>query len=243
MEGDVVLAQEVQMPWTVAVLIKAPPRSPRLFAQLMFVGVAFCPNLGARQVTLDGFKPDINALSVPVFVRKGNRNSPFEITRDGPWTQAHVQPLLRHGSDIGFPLFGRAGSEGFQGTLKDIKPVKQVFRFPDLNLAFRVHLRTRVGQFDGFVRGPTGVALVSAGIVCATRRTGALHIPVREEAAAILVNLKELRRRAPFKQSCFVQTQDIGLNTVSMGGVAGPIEEGSSIFHPPTVDVLKPRAP
>ena len=98
-ERDVVFTEEIQVSGCGTIIINAPPAFPRVCAIGQHVGMLFRPNSSARGVTLDGFKPDVDAFASP-FIALNRDGDSHSRSLDCPWAQPHVKPLLGHGLDV-----------------------------------------------------------------------------------------------------------------------------------------------
>ena len=78
MERYVVFTKEIEVPWHGAILCNRPPALPCIVAVRQIVGVPLRPYSCAGRISLHGFKPHIDALSVPGITFQWNGDTPFK---------------------------------------------------------------------------------------------------------------------------------------------------------------------
>ena len=193
---------------------------------------------------MDGLKPDVNAFAVPLSTIKGNRYAPRQITSHRPWSQTHVQPLFGHRLDVRLPHRLLLLGVCFQRFLKEVKAVKQVVGFSDFDACVRVHLRNGVLEFNGFVGGTAGIALITPRTVFTASRAGPLNVAVGQKTTGTIgVNFVVLFGCLSFKKASSFKGVEIFLHHALVLFIAGPIKQSPTEFWPASINAVGPTAP
>lgn len=181
MERDVVLGHELGVAHGVVGLV--PPRLP--VAGLTVRG-GVRPFLRRTDVLDRGVEPDVEDLALGRQLRPGvgrDRHTPVQIPGDGPVVQALGQPLAGDRGRQLRPLLLVERHPRLDLVLELRLEQEQVLGLTDLQLGGTADRRTGVQQVGRVEHAGAVLALVAAGLVVAAVRTGALDVPVGEEAA------------------------------------------------------------
>jgi len=180
-EGDIVLAHELDVADIVRPLVRPPPVAPGGPGRLG-------PFLGRADVFDGGVEPDIEDLALHprtrAAVRTHHRHTPFQVAGDAPVDQPLVEMFQGDRPGQGLPVMLRADPRPDPVRQLGLQQI-QVPRVPDLEIARARHRRIGIDQVGRVQQPPAVVALVAPRTDMAAVRTGALDIAVGQEAGVI----------------------------------------------------------
>ncbi len=184
MEGDVVLAHELDVADIVGAGVGAPPPAP--VARLAVLGV-LGPFLGRGDVFDRRVEPDVEHLVLEARARQPaprHRHAPGQVAGDAPVDQALVQVLVgdraRQGRPVGLGV-DEAADLLFQLGLQQV----EVAGVAHLDVLRARDRRIGLDQVGGVEQPAAVVALVTARRGEAAVRAGPLHIAVGQEAPVV----------------------------------------------------------